>query len=88
MANAPGYNVLGVGDINGSGYADIVAENQTTGAIVYANMTGGTFQNWVNVSTAAGWSVVGVGNIVGPTGNNCEDSLSRTRQRAALPTPT
>jgi hypothetical protein len=48
----PGWRPEGVGDINGDGFADIVIQNQTTGAIDYYDVHNA---NVVAVTTAAGF---------------------------------
>ena len=61
-----GYNVGGVGDINGSPMSNIVVQGGASNAqVYYASMTGGVFQNWVGVGFIPGWSVVAVADING-----------------------
>jgi hypothetical protein len=52
-------------DINGDGYDDVLIQNNSNGAIIYANMAAGTFSGWVNVGATPGYSVVGTGDING-----------------------
>src|SRR5271154_1831285 len=49
IANVPGFSVVGVGDVNGTGYADVVVQDFATGQILYANVNGGIFNNWVGL---------------------------------------
>jgi hypothetical protein len=55
----PGWRVIAVEDVNGAGNDDIVVQNESNGQIVYADMsggTGGTFNGWVNVAGAPGFT--------------------------------
>jgi hypothetical protein len=47
----PVWNVVGVGDINGDGFADVGIENHSTGQIIYANTANGVFSGWPAVAT-------------------------------------
>jgi hypothetical protein len=40
-----------------NGYDDIVIQNPTSGQLLYADMTTGTFQGWVGIGTAPGYTV-------------------------------
>ena len=63
VAGTPGWSVVAVADINNDGYDDIVLQNNSSGAIVYANMHNGVFGGWVGVTGTPGWNVVGAGDI-------------------------
>ena len=65
VTTLPGWTVVGAGDINRDGYADVVIENHSTGQIVYANMAGGVFSGFVAVTTLPGWNVVSVEDVKG-----------------------
>jgi hypothetical protein len=65
LPETPGFTVVGAGDIAHTGDADIVVQNETTGQILYANMVGGAFSNWVAVGTTPGWSVTAVEDVMG-----------------------
>jgi len=56
-------------DFNGSNSGDILLQS-VSGQIKYANMAGGSFQNFVNVTTTPGWAVVGEGKISGNVDSN------------------
>jgi hypothetical protein len=51
-------------DFNGDNSGDLLIQS-ANGSILYGNMAGGAFQNWVNVGTTPGWNVVGEGKISG-----------------------
>jgi len=59
--NAPTANAY---DFNGQNSGDILLQN-SSGQIEYANMAGGSFQGFVNVTNTPGWNVVGQGKISG-----------------------
>ena len=64
VTNAPGYNVVGVGDINDDHYADIVIQNSTTGAIsLRQHGTMASSITWVGLPSTPGWNVVAVADI-------------------------
>jgi len=54
----------GAHDFNADGYEDVLLQS-SGGNVVYANMAGGAFQNFVNVGNVPGWNVVGSGDIAG-----------------------
>jgi hypothetical protein len=60
----PGWKAVGAGDIMGNGYASEVIQ-ESDGSIVYANMTGGVFHNWLNVAATPGWNVIAVEDVLG-----------------------
>lgn len=51
-------------DFNGGNSGDLLIQS-ANGSILYGNMAGGAFQNWVNVGDPVGWNVVGEGKISG-----------------------
>ena len=65
VAQAPGWNVVGVGDVNGDGYADIVIQNPGSGQIAYINMAGGVFAGFVGVAATPGYTVKAVADLTG-----------------------
>ena len=65
VVSSPGFNVVGAGDINRDGFADIVVENFSTGEIDYGNMANGMFNGWVHVVNSPGWKVAAVEDVVG-----------------------
>jgi hypothetical protein len=54
---------VGIGDVNGKGYDDIVLQNAATGEIDYLNMAGGVNNGLVPVITTPGWQVRAVGDL-------------------------
>ena len=58
---ASGWSVAGVGNINGTGKADVVLQNSGTGALIAF-----TDQGWRDLITLApGWTIAGLGDVVG-----------------------
>src|SRR5271170_3564792 len=51
-------------DFNNDGFGDVLVQN-ASGQILYANMAGGNFNNWVGVANTPGYTVVGAGKIEG-----------------------
>ncbi len=53
--------------MNGDASADAVVQNSTTGAILYADMKGGVFQQWgvVNQNLTSDWVAIGAGDLNG-----------------------
>jgi len=51
-----GWNVIAIEDVVGNGFDDIVIQNQTSGQIMYGNMTGGSFQGWNTITTVTGYT--------------------------------
>jgi hypothetical protein len=69
VGNAPtAWSIVGTGDFNGDGYADILWRNTTTGDLAIWEMNGTTVLN-ANASgvgnVALNWTVVGVGDFNG-----------------------
>ena len=62
-----GWQVKGVGDLNGDGNPDLVFQNQTSGQIVIWYLSGGSFigGNLVNASLTPDWQVAGVADYNG-----------------------
>src|SRR4029077_12453191 len=63
VTGAPGYAVIGVGDINHDGFADIVIQNHKRCQILFANMANGVFNGWKALTSTPGWNVVGVADV-------------------------
>ena len=69
-AGAPGWRLAGAGDFNGDGTPDLVWQNDSSRQVVVWYMGGAqgdVFQawDWLSASGAAGWSVVGIGDVNG-----------------------
>ena len=58
---APGYKVVGTGDFNGDGFADLIFQNQATNqsAIWYMRQTSFLGGAMVSPTIPAGWKIVG-----------------------------
>ena len=58
---ASGWSVAGVGNINGSGKADVILQNSGSGAVIAF-----TDQGWRDLITLGnGWSIAGLGDVTG-----------------------
>ncbi|WP_310475484.1 pre-peptidase C-terminal domain-containing protein [Sandarakinorhabdus sp.] len=58
---ASGWSVAGVGNINGTGKADVVLQNSGNGAVIAF-----TDQGWRNLLTlGSGWAIAGLGDVTG-----------------------
>ena len=58
---ASGWSVAGVGNINGTGKADVVLQNNGTGAVIAL-----TDQGWRDLITlGSGWEIAGLGDVTG-----------------------
>ena len=56
--------MVGVGDFNGDGTADVLYQN-TDGSVGASLMKNGANDSWVNLSGPTSWRVVGVGDFNG-----------------------
>ncbi|MCU1228375.1 MAG: polymorphic outer membrane protein [Acidobacteria bacterium] len=56
---APDWKVVGSGDYNGNGYADLLLHNSLTNAIAQWQMNGTTIAAGWNIGTAPGWKPLG-----------------------------
>src|SRR4029077_16863481 len=63
VTGAPGYAVIGVGDINHDGFADIVIQNHSDGTILVATMANGVFNGWKALTSTPGWNGVGGADV-------------------------
>jgi hypothetical protein len=67
-------------DFNGSNSGDILLQS-ASGQIEYANMAGGTFQNFQSVANTPGWKVVGEGKI---SGNSSSDIVIQNQNNGQI----
>jgi hypothetical protein len=68
----PGWHVVGAGDFNRDGVADLVWQNDTTGQVIlhyYGGPGGAVYQNWAplnnNADAPAGWIIKAVSDVNG-----------------------
>jgi hypothetical protein len=66
-AVAADWVVVGAGDLNRDGFADVVLQQQSSGATLYANMANGVFSGWGVVSNALtpDWDAAAVADLTG-----------------------
>jgi len=77
---APGFALVGVGNLDGTGKDDVLFQNTATGALLYWN--GEAFRNSLTLAPASGWQVERIGNFVGSATDDI--LLFNTKSRVLL----
>ena len=79
------WNVVGAGDVKGTGYGDIVMQRRVSGTTWYVDLTGGTFPGFGVVTTGIGtaWAAKAVADR-----NGAADVIFQNTQTARTTTPT
>lgn len=60
---AQGWSLKGIANITGSGKADIVIQNDTSGAIIAYTDAG--WRDLITLAPSSGWQIAGLGDVVG-----------------------
>ncbi|HYC06223.1 MAG TPA: Calx-beta domain-containing protein [Azospirillaceae bacterium] len=76
---AAGFEVRGIGNLDGYGRGDVLFQDTATGALLYWNGSG--FVDLLSLAPGSGWSVAGIGQL---TGDGADDLLFFNANSRAL----